>query len=153
MIITWNIAKKRGNYRPVLTYVVTLSEFERALCLPCVCIESTIPKPPESSWTYCWPGRNERGIWSPTSWYPLRTPSHKDGSSTTSLKLPWREENMYPEVEESFAFLRQAFEQAVTQALGSAPMDVRGNLETSAVLRQAMAPAFAARRILQAVSR
>ena len=88
MKIEWNIVKKRGNYRPVLHYTAVLNEFERGLCLHAVRVMSTIPKPPEASWTFCWPGQNERGQWTPSVWYSLMTPSHKDGKLSDSLKLP-----------------------------------------------------------------
>lgn len=153
MKIEWKIIKKRGNYRPVLHYTVVLNEFERGLCLHAVRVESTIPRPPEASWTFCWPGQNERGQWTPSAWYSLMTPSHKDGRLSDSLKLPWRKDNIYPEVEESFAVLRAAFEAALAQALDSAPLDHCGCLETSGTMRQIMAPAFVAQRILGAAGR
>jgi hypothetical protein len=151
--IEWKIEKKRGNYRPLLHYTVTLGEFECGLCLPAVRVQSLIPRPPEASWSYCWPGQNERGQWTPSDWHLLMTPSHKDKSSSQTLKLPWREDNAYPEVEESFALLRDAFEEALTRAVQSAPMNLGGRLETSSVMRQTIAPAFAAGRILRAVGR
>ena len=43
MRITWKIEKKRGNLRPVLTYTVTLEDFERALATPPLTITSLIP--------------------------------------------------------------------------------------------------------------
>lgn len=153
MKIEWNIEKKRGNYRPILHYSVTLNELERSLCLEAVAVECTIPKPPEASWSYCWPGQNERAVWTPTSFYLLITPSHKDGKRSDSLKLPWREDNAYPEVEESFALLRTAFESAVAQAMASPSMTTSGSLETSPAMRQSMAPAFAAQRMLKIVGR
>lgn len=153
MNIEWTIIKKRGNFRPLLEYTVSLTEFECSLCLSGVRVESTIPKPPESSWSHCWPGQNERGDWTPTQFHLLMTPSHKDGTTSARLKLPWREDNAYPEVEASFALLRTAFERALAHALDSAPMHVRGRLETSEPMRQAVAPALAAQRILRAVGR
>ena len=153
MKIEWNIVKKRGNYRPVLHYTAVLNEFERGLCLHAVRVMSTIPKPPEASWTFCWSGQNERGQWTPSVWYSLMTPSHKDGKLSDSLKLPWREDNTYPEVEASFAALRTAFEEALASALESAPLNNSGSLETSGTMRQVMAPAFMAQRILGAAGR
>lgn len=153
MRIEWRIEKKRGNYRPVLHYAVTLSEFECSLCLPAVRVESAIPKPPESSWSYCWPGQNERGSWTPADRYLLMTPSHKDCNREDRLKLCWREDNCYPEVEESFVLLRDAFETTLTAAMDSAPMNLDGKLEITPAMLQTIAPAFAARRILRAVGR
>lgn len=153
MKIEWSIEKKRGNYRPILQYRAVLNELERSLGLAAVAVESNIPKPPEASWSYCWPGQNERSTWTPSGFYLLLTPSHKDGQRSDSLKLPWREDNVYPEVGESFALLRLAFESALAQALASPAMAEKGALETSPAMRQAMAPAFAAQRILKVVGR
>ncbi len=151
MNIQWSITKERGNFRPVLRYTARLSEFEQDLGLPMVRIESTIPKPPDVAWTYCWPGQNERGPWEPAEFHLLMTPSHKTGELSEALKLPWREDNSYPEVAESFAALRAAFEAALAQAVQSAPMQENGSLETTAEAKRLVAPAFAAQRLLQLV--
>ena len=60
MYIEWNITKERGNLRPVLQYRVRLEDHEKALALPGVSIESTIPKPDEEHMKYCYPGVMER---------------------------------------------------------------------------------------------
>jgi hypothetical protein len=151
--IEWKIEKKRGNYRPLLHYTVTLNEFECGLCLSAVRVQSVIPKPPEASWSYCWPGQNERGEWAPSDWYLLMTPSHKDKSTGQTLKLPWRESNAYPEVEESFTALREAFERELSLAIDSAPLNLNGSMELSSLMRKSVAPAYAAQRILRAVNR
>lgn len=151
MNIQWTIAKARGNQRPVLSYTTSLSDFEKTLAVPAVRIESSIPKPPDSGWGHCWPGENERGPWTPVEHHLLMTPSHRTGSLTERLRLPWREDNAYPEVEASFQALRQAFETALAQAVASSPMQQTGSLETTPAARQAIAPAFMAQRILRAV--
>lgn len=151
MNIEWSITKKRGNHRPVLRYSISLTEFEKSLCMPAVRIESTIPKPPDASWVYCWPGQNERGDWTPTERYLLMTPSHKTGESSESVKLPWRKGNDYPEVEASFTALRGAFERTLAEASDSPPMNETGRLETSGLAKKTIAPAYAAERILKVV--
>ncbi len=60
MHIEWQIIKKRGNFRPILRYTITLTEFEVGLGMPAVRMQSCLPKPPDAGWTYCWPGENER---------------------------------------------------------------------------------------------
>jgi hypothetical protein len=149
MNIEWSITKKRGNLRPVLQYTIALTEFEKSLGMPAVRIESTIPKPPDAGWTHCWPGENERGDWTPSDFYLLMSPSHRTAKLEEALKLPWRKDNAYPEVEESFETLRQAFEEALVKASGSEPMDITGRMETSNSAKRDIAPAFAAERILQ----
>ena len=112
MRITWKIEKKRGNLRPVLTYAVTLEDFERELATPPLSITSLIPEPPESWQEHCWPGQHERaGQDTPDDrpCYQLSIPSHKGRHGSQSLRLPWRENNSYPEVEASFRLLREAF--------------------------------------------
>jgi hypothetical protein len=152
MRIEWNIQKKRGNLRPVLTYSVTLDPYEMDLCLAMVRIISKIPVPPEAYAAHCWPGSNERGTWTPHKFYPLSTPSHKTGTLEERLILPWREDNSYPEVEAGFETLRIKFEEMLEQASDSAPMDQHGALGTSTVARQRIAGAFFAERMLQAVN-
>lgn len=153
MNIEWSISKQRGNFRPVLTYSIALSEFEVGLGVPAVRVESAIPKPPDLGWTHCWPGQNERGSWTPSEWHTLMTPSHKSKELTERLKLPWRENNAYPEVEESFLALRDAFERVLTETSQSKPLLEKGRLETSGLAKAKIAPAFAAERILQVVKK
>lgn len=151
MNIDWVITKKRGNFRPVLQYTVRLTDFERELGVPMVRLESSIPKPPDASWEYCWPGQNERGEWTPTEFHQLATPAHKTVELMDVLRLPWRKNNEYPEVEASFNALRAAFEQALAQAAGSAPFRLCGSLEYTEAHKKAIAPAFAAERLLRLV--
>lgn len=151
MNIEWTITKKRGNFRPVLSYTITLTEYEKSLGVPAVRIESRIPKPPDAGLTYCWPSQNERADWSPAEYYLLMTPPHTDGTISKSLKLPWREGNAYLEVEQSFQKLRTAFERALTESSDSLPMQESGSLSISPGTRADIAPAFAAERILKAV--
>jgi len=150
--IDWVITKKRGNFRPVLQYTITLTDFERELGMPMVRMQSSIPKPPDASWEYCWPGQNERGAWTPEEFHQLSTPAHKTGEVVEILRLPWRGNNMYPEVEASFQALREAFESALAEAAASAPFRLRGCLETSGETRRVIAPAFAAERLLRIVN-
>ncbi len=151
MRIEWTITKERGNHRPVLEYTLTLSDFERRLYMPAVRIESAIPKPPDAGLHYCWPGHNERGEWTPAEHYRLMSPKYSDGFVAARLRLPWRDSNEYPEVEASFETLRKVFEEAMAHAAASAPLQLRGHLETSMPTKQAIAPAVAASRMLRAV--
>jgi hypothetical protein len=153
MNIQWSITKKRGNLRPVLNYTVTLTDFEKSLGMGAVRIESAIPKPPDAGWAHCHPGENERGDWTPEEFHFLMTPSHRTGKAEADLKLPWREDNSYPEVEASFKALRDAFEEALAGASASKPMQLSGCLETSGIAKKTIAPAFAAERILKVVGR
>ncbi len=149
MRITWHIEKKRGNLRPTLTYDVILEGREKALALPYVRITSTIPEPPASWQAHCYPGEHERAGAPAKGVYELATPSHAMGHLRQSLRLPWRQDNAYPEVEESFDRLRQALEAHLAAAHASQPMDMRGELTLSATLRRDMAPAVMAERLLR----
>ena len=135
MHIEWNITKRRGNIRPVLHYTVTLEEHERELALPFIRVVSTIPEPPDSWQEFCYPGQHE-------------IPSHKGRLWKQSLRLPWREENDYPEVEQSFKKLCDAFEAELKAAYGSLPMDESNSLETSFDARRFIAPGILAERFL-----
>jgi len=66
-----------------------------------------------------------------------------------ALRLPWREDNHYPEVEDSFRELRRAFEAALAQAHASEPLDLRGELALTQALRRELAPAVMAERLLR----
>ncbi|HML53481.1 MAG TPA: hypothetical protein PKC79_05250 [Solidesulfovibrio magneticus] len=148
MRITWHIVKKRGNLRPELVYDVVLEGHEKALALPYVRIDSTIPEPPSSWQAHCYPGQHERAGAAPAGFYQLATPNHATGTLRQSLRLPWREDNDYPEVEASFAALRRAFEAAFAAAGASQPMDVRGELTLTAGLKRDLAPSLMADRLL-----
>ncbi|MFW5735274.1 MAG: hypothetical protein ACOCWR_09450 [Oceanidesulfovibrio sp.] len=151
MNIEWTLSKKRGNFRPVLSYTITLTDYEKSLGVPAVRIQSTIPKPPDAGLAYCWPGQNERSEWTPAEFHLLMTPPHTDGTITKSIKLPWREGNGYPEVDESFGLLRDSFERVLAESSASCPMIETGRLELSGKATSEIAPAFAAERILRAI--
>lgn len=198
MNIKWNITKKRGNVRPVLTYTIVLDEHEKALALPPLRLTSEIPEPEESWQEHCYPGQYERSQtntpWStpetlpvapakdtaattidelpnslsaslsgnspvssprPTpdiasgKFHELEIPSHKGHSWTHSLRLPWREDNSYPEVEKAFRVLRDAFEKELAAAYSSLPLREENSLQTSANAKAGIAPGVLAERFLQ----
>ena len=148
MRIEWSIIKKRGNLRPELSYTVLLEEHEKALALPALRVESTIPEPADSWQEHCYPGQCERGGVPHKGVYPLEVPSHQGRTWAQSLRLPWREDNAYPEVEASFGILREAFEKELATACESAPMQEKGSLQTTAQTRKNIAPGVLAERFL-----
>lgn len=154
MIIEWKIHKKPGNIRPLLTYWVKLEEHETALALPGVRMASSIPQPEESRQEHCYPGQYERA--NPPLFdgvYILESPSHKGCCTAKAFRLPWRENNEYPEVEASFALLREKLEEVLTAASQSQPMSVEGSLRTSAAARACIAPGVLAERFLRLAAR
>ncbi len=154
MRIDWKITKKRGNIRPLLTYTVTLEEHEKALGLPPLRMRSSIPEPEDSWQEHCYPGQMERAEGAgPSSCYELEAPSHRGRSWPQTLRLPWREDNAYPEVEASFLAFREAFEAMLAQAYASAPMQEEGSLASSAASRMLVAPGVLAGRFLAAARR
>lgn len=155
MRITWKIEKKRGNLRPVLTYAVTLEDFERELATPPLSITSLIPEPPESWQEHCWPGQHERAGQDTDDrpCYQLSIPSHKGRHGSQSLRLPWREDNSYPEVEASFRLLREAFEKELERAGASRPMHEENSLELGGTALRTVAPAILGQRFLAAVGK
>ena len=88
MRITWHIEKKRGNLRPVLDYAVVLEGSEKALALPFVRIDSTIPEPPASWQPHCYPNEHERAGLPPAGCYALATPRHDSRNRSQILRLP-----------------------------------------------------------------
>ena len=154
MHITWNITKQRGNLRPLLTYSVTLEEHEKALALPPLRVRSSIPEPEEAWREYCYPGELERAEGAAaTSCYELETPSHKGRTWPQSLRLPWREDNSYPEVEASFRLLREAFASELERAGASRPMHEENSLELGGTALRSVAPAILGQRFLEAVGK
>ncbi|KUG28600.1 hypothetical protein ASZ90_001525 [hydrocarbon metagenome] len=149
MRMEWSIEKKRGNLRPVLRYRVILERHEEHLALPMVRVASSIPEPPSSWQAFCYPDQFERAGLPPAGCYELETPNHKRKSGGAELRLPWRQDNHYPEVEASFVALRAAFEAELASAHASAPMHLRGEMELRPMLREAIAPAVVAERLLR----
>lgn len=149
MIIEWNLKKKRGNLRPVLTYTIKLEDFEKELALPQVVLESTIPQPPESWSASCLPGKCERGDFDCIA-YRLYTPDHKKGEVEGKLTLPWRKNSDYPEIKESFLKLRENFESVLKEAYDSHPVDMDGKLELSEKTRSHIASGLVSQRFLKA---
>ena len=154
MHIEWTITKKRGWLRPTLTYTITLEAHEKALALPEVSVLSSIPKPEEERQEHCPPGRFERAASANIgaasgSCHELETPSHTGHPWPRSLRLPWRANNEYPEVEASFLLLRDAFEKELAAAYASLPMQDAGSLRTSDRAKSGIAPGILAERFLQ----
>lgn len=154
MRIDWKITKKRGNLRPILTYSVALDEYEKSLALPPLRMMSTIPEPQDSWQDYCYPGQMERAEdAAATSCYELETPSHRGRSWPQSLRLPWREDNAYPEVAESFELFRKYFEAMLEDAYASLPMEEENSISSSKESRIHIAPGMVAARFLIAAQK
>ena len=150
MYIEWNITKERGNLRPVLLYRVRLEDHEKALALPGVSIESSIPKPDEEHMKYCYPGVMERAAgWQARAFHTLEAPSHVGHSMLHTLTLPWRSDNDYPEVQVSFCKLRDALEREIERASKSEPMDEQGSVRATTQAKKLLAPDVAAARFLR----
>lgn len=150
MKITWKINKKRGYLRPTLTYGISLAEHEKALALPAMRIKSCIPEPLDSWQEHCYPGQYERAT-QPAygDMYDLDIPSHKGRHGPQSLRLPWREDNSYPEVEISFRHLRTVFEAEVAKAYASQPMSLECDLESSEEVQRILAPGVIGEKFLR----
>ena len=148
MRIEWTIHKRVGHLRPKLYYAMTLEDFEIELAVPMVRITSTIPKPPDAGQHYVWPGTKECGNETPAQVYDLCTPSHKTGHCRDMLMLPMRKKNDFPEVEDSFRKLRQAYEDALLKAYANSAFETKGRLDMSSATKRRMAPVVAARRFM-----
>ena len=132
MKIDWQIRKKRGNFRPRLSYELTLETFEKKLAIHAVQVESLIPVIPKSHLSYCMPGENERDAsWTPDRFHTLQVPYFKEGVLAGFIRLPFRDANEYPEVEASFRKLRDEYEIKVRKAYASGPINQAGSLDIS----------------------
>ncbi|WP_291323133.1 hypothetical protein [Desulfonatronospira sp.] len=150
MILEWKIIKKSGHMRPKLRYKVRLEDFEKDLAVPMVRISSSIPKPVDSWQAHAWPGTNELAPGYETEYYDIFTPSHKTEQLEEVLTLPMRETRLYPEVEESFLNLRQAYEQVLVTAYENSAFEQEGRLELSMPIKKLIAPHAVAARFLKA---
>ena len=149
MKIDWQISKKRGNFRPRLSYELTLETFEKKLAIHAVQVESLIPVIPKSHLSYCMPGENEReASWTPDRFHILQVPYFKEGVSTGFIRLPFRDANEYPEVEASFKKLRDEYEIKVRQAYASGPINEAGSLDISESTRGQISARVTADRLL-----
>lgn len=149
MRITWKLDKKRGNYRPTLTYTMVLEDFEREMAVDSINILSLLPKINNSHEAYCLPGTHERVEgWQPRDYHFISTPYFKDGQAKGSLRLPFRESGEYPEIVESFALLTHRHEARVRETYGWQPLAKRGELDLSDETREAIAATLTARKLL-----
>ncbi len=154
MKIEWKITKKLGNLRPVLSYCFVVEKFEKELALPPINIESTIPEPMDSWKEYCYPNECERKQNAQyKGYYSLSLVSHKGNMLSQSIRLPWREDNSYPEVEESFKQLRQAFEAELAHAQASKAMEENHCLQLTDITTQSIAPVVLAEKFLSFAKR
>ncbi len=154
MKIEWKIVKKRGNMRPVLTYSFIIEDYEKCLALPPVRVCSSIHEPINAWQEHCYPEQNERAD-SPEykGMYTLEIISHKGNGWPQSLRLPWRDDNCYPEVEASFELLRDAFEKELALADASLPMDEEAFLNISEHASKSLAPTVLAEKFLHFAKR
>ena len=149
MKIQWKIEKKRGNYRPTLNYMISLEEHEKALAMHAVSIRSLIPRVVDSSQAWCMPGTNERAPgWQPTEFHRLSVPYFKNGTAEGFIRLPFKESGYYPEVEGSFAMLRDAYEKVVRQAYRWHPVHEKGELDITPETREQIAASVTAQKML-----
>lgn len=149
MRISWNIDKKQGNFRPNLHYHIELEDFEKELAISMVNLKSTIPKISESHLNYCFPESNERAAnWQAEDFHMINTPYFKDGKTDGFIRLPFREDETYPEVEQSFTELQQRHEKLVREALNQKPIKKSCELDFSNTTKELIAGALAARRML-----
>ncbi len=154
MKIQWKITKKLGNIRPTLSYCFEVESFEKALALPPITIESTIPEPLDSWQEHCYPHQFERAEQIQyKGTYRLSLVSHKGKMWSQTLRLPWRQDNSYPEVEASFLLLREAFEAELARAHASKAMEESASLQLSTTASTTIAPSVLAEKFLHFAKR
>ena len=149
MKIDWQITKKRGNFRPRLTYEITLESFEKELAIHSVQIETHIPMIPSSHLSYCLPGEHERNLsWKPDRYHVFQVPYFKDGYIDGFIRLPFRDSGLYPEVASSFENLREEYEKKVRDVYAHHPLEQTGSLDISEETRRRIASRVTANRLL-----
>ncbi len=149
MQITWNIQKKRGNFRPCLNYSLILEPFEKKLAINAIQIETLIPQIPNPHQNYCMPGENERAPdWKPARFHFFSVPYFKTGEVHEFLRLPFRSSNEYPEVEESFTMLRDAYEALIRETYEQKPIDLTQELGLTSETRDSIVAGVTAQKLL-----
>lgn len=153
MKINWQIKKKRGNFRPRLTYTLTLESFEKELAIHAVQVESHIPVIPSSHLSYCLPGEHERSLsWKPDRYHVFQVPYFKDGYTDGFIRLPFKDSGQYPEVALSFKKLREEYEKKVCNVYAHPPLEQAGSLDISEETRTRIASRVTASRLLSLFS-
>lgn len=154
MKITWTISKKRGNWRPVLNYTCIFEDWERSLLASeSVSVKTELPELLRYPEPDCPPGQRERAAgWKPEKWHRLCANPNRSGERI-GFKLPWRPgaKPDYPEVEEGFRLLRDAYERALREAYDSDPFEHTGELDLTQETKQHIAPGVTADRMLKIV--
>ena len=148
MKIKWKIKKKKGNFRPTLSYSIILEDYERELAVPSVNILSRIPEISDPGQNYCLPNCNERDpSWRPGGYHYISVPYFKTGMTSGFIRLPFRDSGKYPEVEQSFALLRKAYEAVVNDAYGRAPINLSEELDISVATKKNIAAKVISRKL------
>ncbi len=152
MIIKWTIEKQLGNFRPVLSYEITLEGFEKKLAVATVEVTSAIAQVPESRNRFCLPNSNERVAgWQPAAFHRISTPGFRRGVTQKRILLPFVSANEFVEVEESFSLLRSAFEKEMQLTKNSKPVLIRKELRLTEETNRLMAKDIVAHKMLQLV--
>ncbi|WP_285906467.1 hypothetical protein [Pseudodesulfovibrio pelocollis] len=150
MKMQWEIRKRRGYHRPVLSYSIELEPFEIELAVPQVVLDKAVVRPPSAWRSFCHPGQDERAGALP-GWHRLMTPSHVMKSHGETLTLPWRGPGAtFGDVEEAFSRLRRDFEMVLTAAYDSVPLDIVCELELTDATRKHIASGVVTARFLAA---
>ncbi|WP_051957960.1 hypothetical protein [Desulfobacter vibrioformis] len=154
MKVNWKIRKKRGNFRPRLTYTISLDAYEKKLAIHAVQVESHIPMIPGSHLSYCLPGEHERSMsWKPDRYHVLQVPYFKDGYIDGFIRLPFKESGQYPEVVSSFEKLREEYEKKVCMVYAHPPLEQTGSLDTTDDTRSRIASTVTANRLLSMITK
>jgi hypothetical protein len=144
-VITFEITKKRGNWRPKLVLKVNIPKELNDLGLPwSIPIRTTFPKVCYTKDGACREGQYERGDPPEFSCDSEEVYISLKGSAL-ELVLPWRpgSDPQYPEVEEFILRVRTAVERQILMALESHAMDLKREVDWSHDFKRTVAPYLA----------
>jgi len=147
MKIKWRIEKKQGYWRPVLTYSIELEQWEIDLAIPKVSIKSKIATPPDF-FSYATEEKNNN--WKPKNYHTISTADWSVKKAEREIKLIWKpgKNPDYPEVEESFKMLREAYEKELIKAIESKGFIKDGELELTPQTKRKVAPYAAKQKMI-----
>ena len=116
MKINWEIEKKRGNWRPLLTAKISFEDWETELNIKPVYVKTPFPLTTITGDMY-YSGNTKRGECDsrPKTWKKFRTIS----SEEIKVRLPWRPgaNPQYPEVPIILKALQRKYEKALMEAI------------------------------------
>lgn len=155
MKITYDIKKKRGNFRPVLTVHYSFEDWEKELNVQEVGIKTPFPSNSKHGGYFDGFMNEKRSECdNPKTWIRFKGFTLATDSDGFETILPWRAgaKPKYKDVGIILKALQRKYEAALKEAYDSAPFEESGTLEMSSDCKKHVAPGIAAKKMLKVVN-